>query len=489
MINIAIDGPSGAGKSTIAKKIAEKMGITYLDTGAMYRAVALYAVGLGKNPSSQDEVVPLLKDINISYEKVNGENRIFLNGKDVSEDIRMHNISKCASEVSKIPEVRVFLVEKQREIAKNNDVVLDGRDITSHVLPDTKYKFYLTASAEERAKRRYNELVAKGQAVNYQTILDDIKDRDYNDMNRKVSPLVKTADSIEIDSTDMTLEEVANKIMAHIEEIGKQNLPTVKNASVQDLRKEAKELNLDANKAIKKKVRKKGGFYRFLAAIVRKAMGIIWPTKIYFKDNFPKNTKAIVVCNHYTALDPCVIISKLLGKDGKVLMKEEIMKNPVVAKVAKELGCIPVKRGEADLTAVKSILGALAKNQPVLIFPEGTRNRSGSKELLPLKQGVATFALKAKAPIVPLLYYKKTGPFKRNILIVGQPFYLDEYYDQKPNAVKEEVTEIIKDKMIELRVELDTLVETCKGSKKKYFKYVKEHGKELICNERNGSKE
>lgn len=489
MINIAIDGPSGAGKSTIAKIIAKKMGITYLDTGAMYRTVALFAVNSGKNPSSAEEVVPLLNDIDISYTKVGDDNHICLNGKDVSEDIRKHDISKYASEVSKIPEVRAFLVEKQRQIAKNNDVVLDGRDITSHVLPDTKYKFYLTASPEERAKRRYKELSEKGQDVSYDKILADIIDRDYNDMNRKVSPLVKTPDSTEIDSTSMTLEEVADAIMAEIRKKNVDNtLLAVRNSSVSSLRKEAKEINIDANKVIKKKTKKKGGFYRFLAAVVRKVMGIIWPTKIYFKDNFPKNTKAIVVCNHYTALDPCVIISKLLGKNGKVLMKDEIMKNPVIAKIATELGCIPVKRGEADIAAVKSILGALAKNQPVLIFPEGTRNRSGSKEMLPLKQGVATFALKAKAPIVPLLYYKKTGPFKRNILIVGAPFYLDEYYDQKPNAVKEEVTDVIRDEMNKLRIELDFLVEKCRGSKKKYFKYVKENGKE-IADERNGSQE
>ena len=481
MINIAIDGPSGAGKSTIAKIIAKKMGITYLDTGAMYRTVALYVVNQGKNPSSEEDVVPLLKEIQISYIKVGDDNRICLNGKDVSEDIRHHEISKYASEVSKIPEVRAFLVEKQREIAKNNDVVLDGRDITSHVLPDTKYKFYLTASPEERAKRRYSELVQKGQQVEYEKILADIKDRDYNDMNRKVSPLVKTPDSVGIDSTKMSLEEVADTIMSYIDSINNRDkLTDTKNASLQVLRKEAKELNIDANKEIKKKTKKKGGFYRFLAAFLRKVMGIIWNTKIYFKDNFPQNTKAIVVCNHYTALDPCVIISKLLGKNGKVLMKEEIMKNPVVAKVDTELGCIPVKRGEADIAAVKNILSALSKNQPVLIFPEGTRNRSGSKEMLPLKQGVATFAIKAKAPIVPLLYYKKTGPFKRNKLIVGAPFYLDEFYDKKANSVKEEATQLIEDKMKQLRAELDILVEKCRGNKKKYFKYVKEHSKELM---------
>lgn len=481
MINIAIDGPSGAGKSTISKIIAKKLGITYLDTGAMYRAVALYTVNNQKNPSVADDVIPLLKDIKISYKKVGEDNIIYLNDKDVSEDIRRHDISKCASEVSKIPEVRTFLVNMQRDIAKNSDVVLDGRDICSHVLPDTKYKFYLTAKAEERAKRRCSELLQKGQNVEYNQVLADILDRDYNDMNRAVSPLVKTADSIEIDSTEMTLEEVANTIISHIEKI-KNSEENQKNTS-QKLKKQAKELTLDANKVIKCNTRKTGGFYRLLAGFVRKVMAILWPTKIYFKDNFPKNTKAVVICNHYTALDPCVIISKLLGKDGKVLMKEEVMKNPVVAKVATELGCIPVKRGEADLNAIKKILGALAKNQPVLIFPEGTRNRSGSKEMLPLKQGVSTFAIRAKAPIVPMLYYKKTGPFRRNVLVIGTPFYLDEFYDQKPNLVKEEATLLIEQKMSELRTEVDILVEKCKGSKKKYLKYKREQSKEFALNE------
>lgn len=216
MINIAIDGPSGAGKSTISKLIAKKLGITYLDTGAMYRSVALYVVNNKKNPSNKDDVVSLLDKINISYIKKDDENIICLNGQDVSQEIRQHCMSKYASEVSKIPEVRMFLVKMQREIAKNNDVVLDGRDITSFVLPDAKYKFYLTASAEERAKRRYEELQAKGQSVEYSQILKDIIDRDYNDMNRDFAPLKKTEDSVLIDSTNMTLNEVVDTIISYI---------------------------------------------------------------------------------------------------------------------------------------------------------------------------------------------------------------------------------------------------------------------------------
>ena len=164
MINIAIDGPSGAGKSTIAKIVAKKLGITYLDTGAMYRAVALYVVNMGKDPSIEEDVAPLLSEINISYIKKDDDNLICLNGCDVSEEIRRHEMSKYASQVSKIPAVRLFLVDMQRNIASNTDVVLDGRDITSYVLPDAKHKFYLTADAEERAKRRCKELAEIGRA-------------------------------------------------------------------------------------------------------------------------------------------------------------------------------------------------------------------------------------------------------------------------------------------------------------------------------------
>ena len=467
MINIAIDGPSGAGKSTIARKIADKLNITYLDTGAMYRAVALYAVEKGANLSSEEEIVPLLEEISITFVDNGDEKSICLNGRDVSTDIRKHEMSKCASEVSKLPQVRKFLVEMQRKIAAESDVVLDGRDITSFVLPNTKYKFYLTATAEERAKRRCAELKEKGQDIDFQKVLQDIKDRDYNDENREFAPLIKTKDSIEIDSTALNQDQVTDLILSHIREI-----------DAKSLQKNSEEVkNVEKPKTAKKKGNL---FVRGFANFVRWVMGGLWCTKIYFKDNYIKNSKAIVVCNHFSALDPCVIISKLLGKNGKVMMKNEITKNKFVANVAEELGCIPVKRGEADINAVKRVLSALNKNQQVLIFPEGTRNKNENfKEMLPFKQGVATFALKSRSPIVPLMYYKKTGFFKKNKLVVGEPFWLDEFYGQKLADVKESATEYIYKKMTELRKEVDILVEKCHGSKKKYLKYKRQQSKEL----------
>ncbi|MBD5086103.1 MAG: (d)CMP kinase [Clostridiales bacterium] len=475
MINIAIDGPSGAGKSTIARKIAQKLNITYLDTGAMYRAVALYAVEKGADLAKSEEVAPLLDEIKITFVDNGSDKVICLNGRDVSKEIRRHEMSKCASDVSKLPQVRNFLVEMQRKIASENDVVLDGRDITSHVLPDAKYKFYLTATPEERARRRCAELKEKGQDVDYDKVLKDINDRDYNDTHREFAPLVKTSDSYEIDSTSIGEEEVVELILSRIKEID------AKSAEIPV--KKVEKANAPAPK-------KKSWFIRFIAKLVKRAMRVIWITKIYFKDNFIKNSKAVVICNHYSGLDPCIIMSKLLGKNGKVVMKDEIAQNKFVANVSEELGCIPVKRGEADINAVKKILLALNKNQQVLIFPEGTRNRTQDfKTMLTFKNGVATFALKAKAPIVPLMYYKKTKFYSRNRLIVGEPFWLDQFYGQRPGDVKEEATDFIYSKMMDLRREVDLLVEKFKGSKKRYLKYKRLQSKELHENANHRSKE
>lgn len=216
MLNIAIDGPSGAGKSTISKMLAKKLGIIYLDTGAMYRAVALYVSRKGVDVNDAEKVVPLLQEIEIEFRGEGDEKKIFLNGEDVSSAIREHRVSKMASDVSKIKEVRLFLVEQQRAIAKKNDVVLDGRDITSFVLPDSKYKFFLTATPEERARRRYEELKAKGSDISYETVLADVNDRDYNDTHRDFAPLVQTDDAVLIDSTNLTTDEVIEVILRYV---------------------------------------------------------------------------------------------------------------------------------------------------------------------------------------------------------------------------------------------------------------------------------
>ena len=212
-LNIAIDGPSGAGKSTIAKLIAKKLGITYLDTGAMYRGLAYYALQNGIQPTDEVGVLPILENVTMDIQYNENGQKVIVNDKDVTPFIREHNISMAASTISKIHAVRLKLASLQREIASKTDCVLDGRDIGSFVLPNANVKIYMDASAEVRAQRRKLDLEGKGDfSHTYEEILADIKARDYQDMNRDFAPLKVADGAVVIDTSYMTIEEVANKV-------------------------------------------------------------------------------------------------------------------------------------------------------------------------------------------------------------------------------------------------------------------------------------
>lgn len=211
--SIAIDGPAGAGKSTIAKKVSAELGFIYLDTGAMYRAVALKAIESGVDTKSREDIIRIIDNINIAITHDNNSQKIFLDGSDVSEDIRTGEVSAGAANVAAIKEVRLKMVELQRKIAEEKDVVMDGRDIGSYVLPTANLKIFLTADINERAKRRYEELALKGQQVNLDEVREDMQNRDNSDMSRAFAPLKKVPDAVEIDSTSMTIEDVAEKIL------------------------------------------------------------------------------------------------------------------------------------------------------------------------------------------------------------------------------------------------------------------------------------
>ncbi len=218
ILRIAIDGPSGAGKSTIAKIVAEKMGIDYIDTGAMYRAIGLKMVSEGVSREDTEEAATARQEVldrtDIDFDK----GVITLDGEDVGGKIRTPEISIAASDYSKFPEVRSKLVAIQREIGHRKSVVMDGRDIGTNVFTDAQYKFFLTATPEERANRRVKELLEKGEDVSYEATLEDIKKRDYNDTHRKLNPLAKADDAIEVDTTNMTIDEVAAVILDRIEQ-------------------------------------------------------------------------------------------------------------------------------------------------------------------------------------------------------------------------------------------------------------------------------
>ncbi|MBQ7960283.1 MAG: (d)CMP kinase [Clostridia bacterium] len=216
---IAIDGPAGAGKSTIAKKAAAQMDFVYIDTGAMYRAIGLAAVRQGLRPDSDiSGIVDMLPEVNIDLAYGENGQEIFLNGENVSTEIRLPEISVAASDVSKIPEVRAKLLELQRSIAEKTDVIMDGRDIGTVVLPDAQLKIFLTASVEERARRRFEELKEKGIKCDFEEVKRDMEYRDKNDSEREIAPLRPAEDSVVLDTTGNTLEQSVELILGLIKE-------------------------------------------------------------------------------------------------------------------------------------------------------------------------------------------------------------------------------------------------------------------------------
>lgn len=213
--NVAVDGPAGAGKSTIAKLVAKEKGYIYVDTGAMYRGLAIHFLKKGISAEDKEAVAKACKDavVSIAYEE--GVQQVYLNGENITDMLRTEEVGNMASKTSAIPAVREKLLELQRTLAAEKDVIMDGRDIGTNILPNADVKIYLTASVETRAKRRYDELTEKGENCDFEEIARDIRERDARDMNREIAPLKKADDAVLVDSSDMTIEEVVNTICSH----------------------------------------------------------------------------------------------------------------------------------------------------------------------------------------------------------------------------------------------------------------------------------
>ncbi len=220
MISVAIDGPSGAGKSSLAKRLAKELSYVYVDTGAMFRAIGLYALRQGVDPADAQAVNALLPQIKLTLASIEGAQHIYLNGEDVSTEIRQEQVGMAASAVGANPAVRSFLLEQQRALAESQNILMDGRDIGTVVLPNATVKIYLTASAEARAKRRLLELQEKGQDTDFETVLADIRQRDYQDTHREAAPLRQAEDAVLVDTSELDFEQsfarMKEVILTHI---------------------------------------------------------------------------------------------------------------------------------------------------------------------------------------------------------------------------------------------------------------------------------
>ncbi|MBR4800229.1 MAG: (d)CMP kinase [Clostridia bacterium] len=467
MINIAIDGPAGAGKSTIAKAVAKSLRIIYLDTGAMYRATAYFALQNNIAVNDADAVAKMFENFNMDIVYEDGAQQILVNGLNTTPYLREHYMSKAASDISALPVVRYKMVDLQREFAKTHDVVLDGRDIGTFVLPDANCKFFMTATPEERANRRYKELLEKGQEVDYDTLLKDIIQRDYNDSHREVAPLKQADDAVLLDTTNMTIDQVIEAVKKVVEE--KVKLEKNEPSGLVPFGKPSSEIPPETMKRIKTYYKSPKGFglYRFLRVLLRPLQCILWPTKVINKENAFKFEGGLYLCNHYSTFDSLIPIFTMFKKEAHILAKYELFFNPLAGGILHKMGAIPVRRGEADTEAVKAVFRVLKDDKKLLMYPEGTRNKQGTQDMAELKTGAARFAIKMKKPIVAMVYFRPTKTFHKNYLYVGEPFTLEEFYGARTNEEFHEATEVIRRHFDEAREGVNAYVEGLKKKKSK----------------------
>ncbi len=406
-INIALDGPSGAGKSTIAKEVARRLGYVYVDTGALYRSIGLYAVRHGATTTSADEVVPLLDEIQLELKYIDGTQRVIMNGEDVSEEIRTAEIAMAASAVSAIPKVREFLLSLQRTMAEKHNIVMDGRDIGTVILPNAQVKIFMTASAEERAKRRLKEHLAKGQNISYEEILKEINERDYNDSHRAAAPLKKADDAFELDTSNLDIDGSVSAVLEIID--GKLN-------ALRPERGMAPAVNRF--------------FYSIVRGIALVVVKIAMKVRYEGLENIPDKGSYIVAPNHHTLLDP-VVVGARIPNISAYMAKEDIFEYKI-ANLLKLFHAFPVKRGKSDKSAIRTAIKYLNKGYNLTIFPEGTRSKDG--KLGKFKSGVAYVASETESDVLPVGITRRKTRLGRTFLTVrfGN---LIPYYKLKVNSL------------------------------------------------------
>lgn len=396
MIRIAIDGPGGAGKSSVAKKIAKELGIIYVDTGALYRTIGLYMLNKGISTTDAEGVVAELGNFTLELKFENGKQVILLDGNDVGDTIRAPEVSMAASNVSAIKEVRAFLLEMQRNIAKSNSVIMDGRDIGTVILPDAEVKIFLTASPEARAKRRYDELIAKGKDVKYEDVYNEMVQRDKNDSSRAIAPCVPAEDAIMLDNSGLTLDGTAKSI-------------------IKIAKKKQKELN-------------KNGGYMVWRKILSPFIKFFCNLHIKGAENVPKEG-GYVICSNHIGVRDVFLIGVACPRHIKFVGKKELFAIPVIGWIMKKFGAIKLDRGGSDVAAIKASVDVVKKGSLLALFPQGHRYPGVDPATTPKKNGAGMVCYRTGADVIPVaikVKNNKYGFFRRVDLTIGKPIKNEE---------------------------------------------------------------
>lgn len=438
MLRIAIDGPGGAGKSSVAKAVAKKLGIIYVDTGALYRNIGLYMIREGVDPKDSENVTAKLSEISLEMKFESGKQIILLNGVDEGENIRTPEVSMAASAVSAIGEVRSFLLDLQRDTAKKNSVIMDGRDIGTVILPDAEVKIFLTASAMDRAERRFKELLLKGVDTTLQQVYDEMVERDKNDSQRALAPLAAAPDAVELDNSKLTEKQTVDKVL----------------------------------KIIKKKYKDETKFYRRAKFVVAPLYNFFMRVKAKGVENVPKEGGFILCANHIAAVD-VISIGAVCPRQLTFVAKKELFKVPVIGWLCRALGAIKVDRGANDISAIKASIKAAEEGKVLSIFPQGHRYPGVNPATTPIHNGAALIAYRSKCDVLPVSINVKNGKYgflRRVEVVFGKLIKYEElgFVDGGKNEY-EEASRRIFEKVIDLGIysDLPAYLPAPAGSKKK----------------------
>lgn len=426
MIGIAIDGPGGAGKSTIAKTLADALHFVYVDTGAIYRTVGLYMHRIGIAPEDTSGIEKNIGGVHLAIRYEDGVQKMLLDGEDVGGLIRTPLISKYASCVSAVPAVRDFLFATQRELAKQNHVIMDGRDIGTVILPDADVKIFLTASPEARARRRVTQLEQKGETVSYDEILAAMQERDARDSGRSVAPLRAAEDAVLLDTSALTLDEsiaAAKQIVCDSLAAKGIALPTAEKEA-ETLCKVPQKKQIDGGTD-----RNNRGFYmwmrKYAAGLIRACMRV----RTYGAER-EQTEGALIVCANHTAMLDVLSLAISFKRQLRYLAKKELFSVPLLAPLIRSLGAYAVDRGTGDVAAIKKTLSLLEAGEVVAMFPQGTRYRGVDPADTPVKPGIGMLVYRSKADVQPVFVRVKGYRYRlfcKKEVIIGAPIRYAEF--------------------------------------------------------------
>ena len=421
MIRIAIDGPGGAGKSSLSKVVAKKLGIIYVDTGALYRTIGLYMLRCGVDPKDRDRVVAKLNDFTLELTFNDGKQIILLDGEDVGDSIRTPEVSMAASAVSAIPAVREYLLNMQRSTARKNSVIMDGRDIGTVILPNAEVKIFLTASPKARAQRRYNELIAKGQTVTYEQVYNEMVERDTNDSTRAVAPLKPADDAIIVDNSDLSFDESVKTILKII-------------------------------KKCEKKLNKRNGYMK-LHFLVAPMIRFFQRVSVKGVENIPSEG-GFVLCSNHIAVRDVILLGVSAPRQLKFIGKKELFNIPILGSIVKWLGAIKLDRGGTDIGALKTAVNQVERGSIVAIFPQGHRRPGINPAKTEKKNGAALIAYRSFSDVIPACIKttknKYTFMCKKEI-IFGKPIKNSDLgFVKGGKAEYEKATNIIFNEIVKL---------------------------------------